>query len=101
VLIDSDLKPWVLEVNLSPSLKTDSPLDHTIKSTLITDTLNLLQIKKFERKKIENMNSLRIKFRGFYNNSQEKSHKNSITSPKRPSVDLTGSFKGSLYNNDP
>lgn len=42
VLIDSDLKPWVLEVNLSPSLVTDSPLDHAIKSTLITDTLNLL-----------------------------------------------------------
>jgi hypothetical protein len=36
---------------------------------LITDTLNLLQIKKFERKKIENMNSLRLKFRGLYNNS--------------------------------
>ena len=28
VLIDSDLKPWLLEVNLSPSLATDSPLDH-------------------------------------------------------------------------
>jgi hypothetical protein len=72
VLIDSDLKPWVLEVNLSPSLVTDSPLDHAIKSTLITDTLNLLQIKRFERKKIETMNSLRLKFKGFYNNSQEK-----------------------------
>jgi hypothetical protein len=47
------------------------------------------------------MNSLRIKFRGFYNNSQEKSQKNSVTSPKRPSIDLTGSFKGSLFNNDP
>ena len=32
VLIDSDLKPWLLEVNLSPSLAADSPLDHTIKS---------------------------------------------------------------------
>lgn len=27
ILIDSELKPWILEVNLNPSLVTDSPLD--------------------------------------------------------------------------
>ena len=32
ILIDSDLKPWLIEVNLSPSLSTDSPLDHEIKT---------------------------------------------------------------------
>jgi len=31
ILIDSNLKPWLLEVNLSPSLNTDSPLDLKIK----------------------------------------------------------------------
>lgn len=44
ILLDSSLKPWLLEVNLSPSLATDSPLDFFIKSNLITDALNLVGI---------------------------------------------------------
>jgi hypothetical protein len=36
---------------LSPSLGTDSPLDFHIKSTLLTDTFNLVGVKKFDRKK--------------------------------------------------
>ena len=51
VLLDSDLKPWLIEVNLSPSLGTDSPLDFHIKSTLLTDTFNLVGVRKFDRKK--------------------------------------------------
>lgn len=31
ILIDSDLKPWLLEVNLSPSLNCDAPIDMKIK----------------------------------------------------------------------
>jgi len=45
VLIDSELTPWLLEVNLSPSLTTDSPLDLKIKSNLIADMFNLVGIK--------------------------------------------------------
>jgi Tubulin-tyrosine ligase family len=41
ILIDSEFKPWLIEVNLSPSLATDSILDMQIKSSLIADTLNL------------------------------------------------------------
>lgn len=37
VIVDKDLKPWLLEVNLSPSLSTDSPLDLKIKSHLVAD----------------------------------------------------------------
>ena len=58
ILIDSDLKPWLVEVNLSPSLATDSPLDMTIKSNLIADTFNLIGVKKFDRKK-ESMNKMK------------------------------------------
>lgn len=41
VLIDEDLKPWLLEVNLSPSLACESPLDLKIKANLLTDLFNL------------------------------------------------------------
>lgn len=34
VLLDSDLKPWLLEVNLSPSMACDTPLDLKIKVPL-------------------------------------------------------------------
>ena len=45
VMIDSNLKPWLVEINLSPSLACDSPLDMEIKSHLIADTFNLIGIK--------------------------------------------------------
>jgi hypothetical protein len=50
VLVDSDLKPWVLEVNLSPSLVTDSPLDHSIKATLLSDSMNIVGVKRINRR---------------------------------------------------
>ena len=41
IMIDDELNPWLLEVNLSPSLQVDSPLDHRIKANLVSDLLNL------------------------------------------------------------
>lgn len=51
ILIDSELKPWLLEVNLSPSLACESPLDTTIKANLIADTFTLIGVKPFDRRK--------------------------------------------------
>ncbi len=44
VILDSNLKPWLLEVNHTPSFHTDSPLDLQVKKYLIVDTLNLVNI---------------------------------------------------------
>lgn len=57
-MVDSDLKPWLLEVNLSPSLACDSPIDLKIKHSLIVDTLNLISIKKFDRRR-DNLNKMK------------------------------------------
>eukprot|EP00056_Hartaetosiga_gracilis_P008244 m.117697 g.117697 ORF g.117697 m.117697 type:complete len:1067 (+) comp12878_c0_seq3:129-3329(+) len=41
ILIDSDLKPWLIEVNLSPSLSCGAPVDMKIKTHLVADFFNL------------------------------------------------------------
>ena len=67
ILLDSDLKPWLIEVNLSPSLSPDSPLDMVIKQSLLIDTFNLTGVRKFDRRK-ESLNKLkyRAKVPGFH-----------------------------------
>jgi len=42
VMLDSHAKPWLLEVNLDPALRTESPLDLKIKSQMIIDLLNVV-----------------------------------------------------------
>ena len=42
ILLDDTLNPWLMEVNLNPSLNCDSKLDLTIKSKLLTDIFNII-----------------------------------------------------------
>lgn len=49
VLIADNLKPWLVEVNLSPSLGTDSPLDRRIKNKLVANMFDLVGIQQFNR----------------------------------------------------
>ncbi|RNA18241.1 Tubulin polyglutamylase [Brachionus plicatilis] len=41
VILDENLKPWIVEVNISPSLHSSSPLDVSIKGQMIADLFNL------------------------------------------------------------
>ena len=38
ILIDEKLKPWLIEINHTPSFATDTPLDNKKKKDLIADT---------------------------------------------------------------
>jgi tubulin polyglutamylase TTLL1 len=42
VMIDQALKPWLLEVNASPSLSTTTPTDKALKTALIGDVLDIV-----------------------------------------------------------
>ena len=44
VFLDNTCKSWLIEVNQSPSLMTDSPLDYSIKKNLVRDTLHILNL---------------------------------------------------------
>ncbi|BES98112.1 tubulin-tyrosine ligase activity [Nesidiocoris tenuis] len=62
-MFDSDLKPFVLEVNHSPSFHTDTPIDHDVKEALLHDTFNILNLAHNDRAKILNEDKKRIRER--------------------------------------
>lgn len=49
-MLDDNLKPWLLEVNHTPSFSADTPLDYHIKKCLLLDTLILENITWKSRK---------------------------------------------------
>uniref|UniRef100_B3P636 GG12126 n=1 Tax=Drosophila erecta TaxID=7220 RepID=B3P636_DROER len=61
ILVDWKLKPYILEVNHSPSFHTNEQVDREVKRPLIRDTLNLVsavladkrQILKEDRKRVK------------------------------------------------
>jgi tubulin polyglutamylase TTLL6/13 len=53
ILLDSKMKPWVLEVNHSPSFTCDSPLDLDIKSGVIQNALKLVNPTSSAQKKYQ------------------------------------------------
>lgn len=52
IILDKNLKPYLLEVNHAPSFNTDTPLDFLIKKQLLFDTLKLLGMTVEEKRKI-------------------------------------------------
>ena len=53
MLIDSALKPWLVEVNMSPSMNTDSPLDLRIKGNLVADLLTMVGVTPLSERYID------------------------------------------------
>ena len=45
VMIDSDLRPWLIEANSSPALTATSKSDYELKFQLLKDTLDILDLE--------------------------------------------------------
>ncbi|RMB89347.1 hypothetical protein DUI87_34259 [Hirundo rustica rustica] len=52
ILLGRRLKPWLLEVNRSPSLGTDSQVDREVKDALLCDTFNLINVHACDKKRV-------------------------------------------------
>lgn len=53
IIIDSDLKPWLLEVNISPSMSSSSPFDKNIKTKVACDAFTILGVKQVDHEQFE------------------------------------------------
>ena len=75
VIIDAKLRPWLLEVNVCPSLSSSSPYDKQVKTLLLCDTLHLAGFRLFDRKRIEDDKKKENKQRllGFESKNKTKS----------------------------
>uniref|UniRef100_A0A672I209 Tubulin tyrosine ligase-like family, member 4 n=1 Tax=Salarias fasciatus TaxID=181472 RepID=A0A672I209_SALFA len=52
IMLDENLKPWILEVNISPSLHSNTALDVSIKGQMIRDLLNLAGFRIPQREEL-------------------------------------------------
>lgn len=46
IMIDAALKPWLIEINGSPSMTANTPIDDKLKRGLIDDTLTVVNLEQ-------------------------------------------------------
>lgn len=76
IILDHNLKPWLLEVNVLPSLSCSAELDKRIKTSLMSDIFNCIGIIPYNKKQLEKDNIQRnwMKFTGLEKNSIKYSY---------------------------
>lgn len=77
ILIDSNLKPWLLEVNMSSSLATETNMDFKIKSAMMANILSLVGVEPLSTKYnvSERINPKFAKFQDFRGGMNKKTNK--------------------------
>ena len=94
IFIDESFRPWLLEVNVNPSLHCTSPLDLSIKTDLIIDIFNIIGIAPFNHnnhEEIYNYNS--------YMKKNIKKDKDKEKEIKLPKIKLNNNKNNNLINN--
>ena len=63
IMLDHKLKPWLIEVNHTPSFTTDTPLDRTIKKGALSEALRLMNCTVEFKNKIKNKKRMELQQR--------------------------------------
>ena len=45
-MIDEDLNPWLIEINMSPSMDYSTPVTSKLVRSVLTDTASIISSKK-------------------------------------------------------
>lgn len=72
IMIDSNLKPWLIEVNHSPSMNTDSSLDLKIKGNMIADLFTLAGVTPLSERYLDGGHS-KFESRHYFNVEDKRS----------------------------
>ncbi len=51
IMIDHKLKPWLIEINHTPSFTDDTPFDTALKTNVVRDSLILMNLNVDHKKK--------------------------------------------------
>ena len=97
ILIDSSLNPWLLEVNLSPSLNCDAPLDQKVKGELIADLFTMIGVTPIDLRdhSTQGLSKTGTQLNPYAAALEGKPQKVTKMMGKPPSRKMGDSFKGS------
>lgn len=95
IMIDQNLKCWLIEVNMSPSLERSNVLDDQIKLSLVDDVLKVLEIPNINRVGLVEVLNRRLQIA--IRNNIAQSQSNFIYSPiTQLNIDLNTIFEGKM-----
>eukprot|EP01041_Mallomonas_annulata_P005565 gene5565-11198_t len=97
VLLDENLRPWLLEVNASPSLARENALDIRVKNAMLRDTVLLLNPAPYDRTAVARILTRRLK---------ELSQNKAFLAKNDPELEndlqqILGDYKPRKYGEDP
>jgi tubulin polyglutamylase TTLL6/13 len=104
IIIDHKMKPFLLEVNHSPSFHTDEQIDKEVKEALIKDTFTILNLNSDVKKRVLEEDKRRIQCRLLqrlreyprYSNKDNFEYRNSENSDLS-SDDCTGPWAAQIH----
>jgi hypothetical protein len=96
ILIDDKMEPWLLEVNLTPAMSCDSPLDQKVKSNCIADLLSLAGVVNIEARNTSDVTTKKAHMAYGGNPGDSLSQMMKNRAPLQPKQDFNKSSGGQL-----